>query len=154
MVTVKDIAWVAGLLEGEGCFHLNRGRAPTIGIGMTDLDTIERFKFVTKGAQKIHKVEKTNSAIAQLRKPAYSFQIGGSLAIEWMMTMYPLMGLRRKAKIREILHGWKNLRPAQLIANKVERQHSAMIEIIMKARNISREEAEVKYLEILAGEIK
>lgn len=42
-----EIAWMAGLLEGEGCFTAEGGqrarfRYPRITLGMTDRDVVER----------------------------------------------------------------------------------------------------------------
>ncbi len=35
-ISIKDIAWVAGILEGEGSFGLtNNGKSPSIWLGMT-----------------------------------------------------------------------------------------------------------------------
>ena len=38
-----EVAWLAGLLEGEGCFHLRKeDDRPLIKLNMTDRDVIER----------------------------------------------------------------------------------------------------------------
>jgi hypothetical protein len=103
MITIKEIAWVAGLLEGEGNFRVNVA-SPRITIKMCDLDIIERFKSLTKSKNKIHRRGFDNPK----HKPCYGIAINGIHAIQWMMTVYPLMGLRRKTKIREILHFWKS----------------------------------------------
>jgi hypothetical protein len=39
-MTESDLAWLAGLLEGEGCFHFTR--TAYVVISMTDEDIIER----------------------------------------------------------------------------------------------------------------
>lgn len=50
MPTMKEIYWLAGLLEGEGCFHAYRqGRKKTpnplvqVQVAMTDKDVVERI---------------------------------------------------------------------------------------------------------------
>lgn len=144
MISIKDIAWVAGLLEGEGCFYIQEN-TPVIVIDMTDLDIVEKWKSISKGEQKIH--TRVYPPEKQPRKPAYSFQIRGTLAIQWIMTIYPLMGLRRKAKIREILHHWKNLRPSMSKSGNGPRQHSSILRILKKIHG--KEEGERKYLELL-----
>ena len=95
---IKNIYWIAGLLEGEGCFYLS-GTTPSISIQMTDQDTIEKFGDLTKCANGLYITRDSR----ENRQVTYRLQFGGSLALQWMFTLYSLMSLRRKAKIREIL---------------------------------------------------
>lgn len=51
MIPTKDIYWLAGLLEGEGCFHLDRIRGtpvPTIRVKMTDRDVVQKVAAVLR----------------------------------------------------------------------------------------------------------
>jgi len=105
MLSVVDIAWVAGLLEGEGCFsignkkYLNSG---VIAIASTDYDTVFRFKSITKTSNQIQTKKST-----KYWKTCYKVTISGNRAIQWMMTIYPLMGIRRKVVIKHLLDRWK-----------------------------------------------
>jgi hypothetical protein len=45
-MTPTQIAWAAGLFEGEGSFFMD-GKQPVMEIGMTDLDVIQRFADLT-----------------------------------------------------------------------------------------------------------
>ena len=103
--SIKDIAWLAGLFEGEGCFFTS-GKTCFMVIEMTDLDTIEKVKYITKFPGKIYEIKDPRNDSWKLR---YKVQLSQTLAAQWMMTIYPLMGLRRKSKIREVLHYWKNI---------------------------------------------
>jgi len=136
--SLNQIHWVAGLLEGEGFFGLTKN-SPTIALKMNDVDVVEKFKSVVKTTDKIFREERLGG------NPAYVTKLYGGPAIQWMMTIYPLMGLRRKAKIREILQYWKS-RPSrkQLLGN------ARMIKLIMLSRGVSEEEAEVILLETMA----
>ena len=97
MITVKEIAWLAGILEGEGCFS-NFG-TPIIQINMTDKDTIEKIGHLFgRGLQ--------NNINAGGYKPQYRVVISGTPAVEWMLTIYSLMSIRRKEKIREVVNKW------------------------------------------------
>lgn len=99
----KSIAWVAGLLEGEGCFCLrSHGHNPFIALSMCDLDIVIRVAKILGG----HKVIKCK-ADTRGGKRLFRLNVYGRRAVEWMMTMYPLMGERRQSKIRECLHDWK-----------------------------------------------
>ena len=111
MTSLKDIYWLAGLLEGEGCFahsiYHTTGRASgkeitgvtfRIQLSMTDRDIVER-------AAKLFGREVTE--VITQGTLSYRVQISGSDAIQWMMTLYPLMGIRRSGKILSIIKEWK-----------------------------------------------
>lgn len=91
----KDIAWLAGILEGEGCFRSDF----TIYIKMVDEDIIKRVACIFK---RPYYSQKNGPG-----KLAYRVTICGSPAIEWMFTIYLFMGKRRQSKIREIIGIWK-----------------------------------------------
>lgn len=108
MKTIKDIAWLAGLLEGEASFMLRRGNAK-IGIQMTDRDVVERaanLLGVTIGLHSRQPKGKTTYL------PVFHLAVHGIKAIAWMMTLYTFMGERRQAKIAQILGEWKNAKSA------------------------------------------
>lgn len=101
-ILVRDIAWLAGLLEGEACFGCYKG-CPTIELQMTDEDVVSRVAALT-GA-KLKTPWKPNGKPTY--KTVYSCGLRGSAAIGWMQTLYVFLGERRQAKIREILEQWK-----------------------------------------------
>lgn len=103
MITIKQIAWVAGILEGEGYFGYS-GNTPRITVGMTDEDTIDKVSNIIGGSRytEIPKDIRTNN------KTVFLAAVAGDTAIQWMMTIYSLMSSRRQAKIREILWNWSN----------------------------------------------
>lgn len=111
MYSVKEIYWLAGLLDGEGCFSWHKfytqGKYTyynaKIQLAMTDLDVVERAAKMI-GAT-VHKVKLSKLG----RKQMYRFECQGRRAIGWMQTVYPVMGLRRQAKIRELVVLYKNL---------------------------------------------
>lgn len=108
MIDTKDIVWLAGLIEGEGCFQSSRtgnhatSRTPTIDIQMTDKDVIEHAASILgANPRKPYRHKQGN------HKLVYSVVVCGTRAISWMMTLYTLMGERRQAKIKEIIEAWK-----------------------------------------------
>lgn len=106
-ISVKEIAWVAGLLEGEGYFGVNNA-SPRIQLAMTDLDVIEKARDLIGKNQIISTYTQEGlGKDGHLRKPKYTLTITGQIAIEWMMTIYTFMGTRRKAKIRHLIDFWK-----------------------------------------------
>jgi hypothetical protein len=114
-----DLLWVAGLLEGEGCFLLHRDRQswgghkyvyyrPRVICAMTDRDVIERLQRVT-GMGRIA----IGRATAPGHKPYWRWTVSrDGDAIRLMKALYPHMGERRRAKIDEILAKWPLLRTA------------------------------------------
>lgn len=111
MISTKDIAWLAGILEGEGYFelsksgygkYLDRYQILRIGVTMSDQDVIIRAKNIL-GAPSVQ-----GPYLRKHFKPLYRTQVSGPLAIQWMMTLYVFMGARRREKIREIIKSWKS----------------------------------------------
>lgn len=105
----KDIYWLAGLLEGEGCFyrqfHTNPAKGThyyrfCIGLDMTDMDIMERVAKLW-GRNISTYVNKKGC------KLMFRTSLSGDVAISWMFMLYPLMGIRRKAKIKELVAQWK-----------------------------------------------
>ena len=94
LTKTRDIIWLAGLLEGEGCFRLNAGKWPSITLGMCDEDIVV----------KVATIMRSN---ATHYSNIWATQLSGARAIEWMMTLYPLLGKRRRASISEVIGFWK-----------------------------------------------
>lgn len=99
MISTKEIAWFAGLCEGEASFMFSG--SPTVQIQMTDLDVLlKAADMVGVTVRGPYYPKRVNS------KPVFGFSISGKRGAGWMMTMYPLMGERRQAKIRDVLAQW------------------------------------------------
>lgn len=100
---VKDLMWLAGLLEGEGSFSVNAGIYPRISVRMTDKDVVDRaagmLGTITTGPFKCKGKESY--------KPQWTTVINGKHAIGWMMTLYPMMGERRKQRIKYLIAHWR-----------------------------------------------
>jgi hypothetical protein len=96
-----DICWLAGLLEGEGSFRIHGNGEGTLEVcvGMTDRDVILR-------AAQILGTSVDGPYFRPPHKPMYQARVYSSRAASWMMTIYSLMGERRKEKIRTILKKW------------------------------------------------
>jgi hypothetical protein len=101
MIKTLDIAWLAGIVEGEGCFSLNQKKYPALAIRMSDHDVIERAASILQ--TRVTGPYKTSAK----HKPTWLCQINGAKAIAWAMTLYVLLGERRKEKVRELIEVWK-----------------------------------------------
>lgn len=100
-----EIAWAAGLFEGEGCFSLGNSarRRPsfTMQMKMTDEDVVRRFAgIVGHGAVYGPYMNRRNPT----HKPVFSWAWGGRDAGQWALANFgPFLGARRLAKLCEIL---------------------------------------------------
>lgn len=119
---MKDIVWLAGWLEGEGTFgfyYLKRNRngtglySPQIRASSSDLDVIQRVGKIldtrphtVNMANHIRRSERDPLA-PKSRKQMYDCRISGARAAGWMMTLYTLMGTRRKDSIRKALERYR-----------------------------------------------
>lgn len=103
---ISDIFWLAGLLEGEGCFLVRKSGgykgSIAIALQMTDKDVVERAATLLGG-----KLYGPHGPYGQSTKQTWQVVVFGKQAAEWMMTLYSLMGIRRQEKIRELLTMWK-----------------------------------------------
>lgn len=93
-----EIAWAAGLLEGEGCFRLKTGtNRPTIQVQMTDLDVLERLQSLFGGS--IREMSKRK----EHWKDCWVWYLDGKNAADTMKLVLPHMMSRRSEKIKSVL---------------------------------------------------
>lgn len=99
--------WLAGLLEGEGCFRAAvSGNNPSwrpnlrISLQMTDLDVLELAAQLTNYQVTICCDGRKNRPT---EKPAYEIQWGAQQAEHLMRRVLPFMCERRTANIEECL---------------------------------------------------
>lgn len=117
VISTLDIAWVAGLLEGEGYFHFHKtARGPHIALSMTDRDVVEKAAVLLGSRVRTYLPRRPN------RKPLYIFTSGRDIA-GWMMTLYPLLGERRRAQIRGALSKWRARRTRPRYRHTCPRGH-------------------------------
>lgn len=99
MVLDSDLLWLAGLVEGEGCFSLTGSagnKNPTIYLAMVDNEIVLRpGKLVGYPVPRLF-------ARKAPRKDQYVWQITGGKAIAWMQRLAPYLSQRRRARILEI----------------------------------------------------
>ena len=121
MLTIRDISWLAGLVEGEGCFTKCR-ESIRISVAMTDQDTVNKVATVWGTPVGVWTTRGSN-------KTPYSTVICGNAAAGWMMTLYPLLGGRRQARIRELLKIWRDKKPRygdNVVCGHLDRPHLAL----------------------------
>lgn len=130
-----EIYWLAGLLDGEGWFGFQA--TPHINISQTDLDIVEKAKSIFGNCPPI----KTYHSERANRKTKYVLTVNGNLAISWMMTIYPIMSIRRKSQIRNVIEKWKLMIGISLETRQKNMAKANMVRVLAIAKNISLEEA-------------
>ena len=106
-----EIAWIAGLLEGEGCFSICTRKAAkhdhkTLAIlcEMTDEDVINKLHRLA-GCGTVNKRQNDKGRVDRReRKPTWIWSVQNHAGIlKICEAIYPLMGQRRKQKIDEMV---------------------------------------------------
>ena len=107
----ESVAWLAGLLEGEGYFAVRSSHESSrpeswrpslhVRLKMTDKDVVERALSVI-GNSTMHVGMDTRPNEPNC-KPVYYVSWGGQEAEKLMQAILPYMGKRRAAKIQECL---------------------------------------------------
>jgi hypothetical protein len=97
-ITEVDAAWIAGVLEGEGCWTTKNGRSSwTVAVRMTDRDIVERLALLT-GIGRLSREESTRG-----HKTAWIWQVCARPHREWLtLRVWPWLGSRRRARIKEL----------------------------------------------------
>jgi hypothetical protein len=95
-LSTETVAWLAGLLEGEGSFMTgppSEPRSPVLVISMTDLDVIARVAAIF--GVKVQRARQRDKRW----KDAWAARVRGRGAVELMLVVRPHMGERRRAQI-------------------------------------------------------
>lgn len=101
--TRENIVWLAGLLEGEGSFHVKGSGKIVIQLGMTDEDVVRKSAFLAGcGA--------VNGPYQSKRyncKPIWAWKVSkGAHCYALCTAIYPFMGVRRKSQIELLMKAW------------------------------------------------
>ena len=105
MLATVSLHWLAGLYEGEGSFGFCGGRAKYAFayLGMTDRDVVERAAKMLRAKVYLRPVKGT------MTKPQHTIVLSGRRALGLMMTLYTMMGARRRDQIRTAIAKWRAL---------------------------------------------
>ena len=95
----EELAWLAALLEGEGCFTLNSSH-PNVMLGMTDYDVVEQAFNVAGVGHVTGPYAKKNKK----HKPMWRWKVSRlDHVLMLCRAILPFMGERRTARIEKIL---------------------------------------------------
>jgi len=110
-MTTAELAWLAGLLEGEGCFRVREDQrkrvrnylVPRVFMNQTDEDVVRRAAKLAGVGRVYGPYRNGGNGHQSHYKPVWQFMVEGPDALWLMEQLYPYMGQRRQAKIDEIL---------------------------------------------------
>ena len=128
MISTSQIHWIAGLLEGEGTFNYTTvgtdGKRGSIRVALstTDKDILLRFaNLLGFGSVCTIQPYKSESGYRGYRLQ-YRWDASGVRAAGLMMTIYSLMGERRKERIRELLAYYRSTKAHRTSGAQINRQ--------------------------------
>lgn len=100
-MTTRDVAWAAGLYEGEGSVGMSRSRRyPRLALGMTDREPVEWFRDIL-GFGSIYE---QHFPPGDHRKSMYRFEAGGWVHVALVRGWFePYLSPRRLAQFDELL---------------------------------------------------
>jgi len=110
-MTELETAWLAGILEGEGCFSWYASTReygkPTVKLAMSDFDIVERAaKIMVAKTVRPVKTDRPDRLESLNYKPMFKCCVSTTKAAVLMEKILPYMGERRSAKIKELLDLW------------------------------------------------
>jgi len=112
MLSTADIHWAAGFLEGEGSFNLTKKMQVGITCGQNEQEPLVKLQQLFGGSLRQRGTIARGSTVR-----LWVWQLWCRRGAGVMMTLYPLMSMRRKEQIEKALTGWKS-RPAKINAGK------------------------------------
>jgi hypothetical protein len=99
----EDIAWVAGVFEGEGCIRVRKGGhyGAQVSIRMDDQDVIERIHS-TMGFGNLYEAQERRAGGRVVTQ--YNYQLAAAEhVIAFLTAVLPYLGARRRAKAEEAI---------------------------------------------------
>lgn len=126
-LTPNALAWLAGLLEGEGTFEAHRQRSfryPRVAVSMCDEDVVARVSALI-GSRSVWRQEPREGDWS----PTFGTAVTGARGAELMVMLLPHMGGRRSTEIRLALEAYAPIRitpaPTTCAVPKCDRPHEA-----------------------------
>ena len=101
MISRADIAWLAGLLEGEGHFGY-MAYTCRVDVWMSDRDVIERAAGLLGKA-----ISQRGTKLPRQKTALYGFTVCGQQAVAVMFMVYGELGRRRREQIRQAITKWR-----------------------------------------------
>jgi hypothetical protein len=95
-ITIQELYWAAGFLEGEGCFTKTRS-CITVSASQVQFQPLEKLQKLLGGKNYYYESRKPKHS------PYYRWVTYGEKAEEIMKALFPLMSPKRQYRISELL---------------------------------------------------
>jgi hypothetical protein len=120
-VLLNEVAWLAGLFEGEGCIVVSRKKGKTspsiaLKLAMTDEDVVTH-------AATLWGTRVSRTVREKPFKTVFVTTVWGENAAAWLADFFPYLGSRRQAKALEALIAFANGRPHAKLTDFCKRGH-------------------------------
>ena len=98
-----EVAWAAGLFEGEGCLTSSKGRRIVATMVTTDRDVLDRF-FAVVGLGVIEKNPRLPRQSSLAKKPQWVWKATSHQSVQALVAAFwDFLGERRKARAADVL---------------------------------------------------
>lgn len=101
MMGPTETAWLAGLLDGEGCIDNPRGN-PRLRVKMADLDVVLRAADLM-GTSVYTEVDHRVDVMGKPYSPMHVATVTGEKAVAVLTAVLPWLGARRTTKATEVI---------------------------------------------------
>lgn len=95
----EDVAWLAGIIEGEGCFT-HSGTTITVQLKMTDEDVVRRCQQIAGVG--VFSVKGRSASTLPHYKQVFQWTSAGAEAMQVITLVRPFLGERRAARADEL----------------------------------------------------
>ena len=92
--TNMDLAWAAGIFEGEGYMGRQRQTSQQCGVGQKDRWVVDKFQAMFGGSIGVREMN---------GEPFYQWHIHGARARGFLMTMFTFLSPRRQGQVTACL---------------------------------------------------
>jgi hypothetical protein len=118
VISVRDLSWAAGFLDGDGSFVSNY-TSPTVSAVQGDPELLLRLQSLFGGriGQRGRKVQPKHY------QAAFTWVLGGAPAAGVMMTLYPLLSQHRRWQIVFALRKWLDAPGPNVLRRYCRRGH-------------------------------
>lgn len=109
MISMSEVGWIAGFLEGEGYFTLigRTRKTPRLEASQVDICPIDRLHGWFGGTVYQDNRGGEYGRFRGNRQPCWRWFVNGQKAAEVMMTIWALVGTKRREEIERVIEVWK-----------------------------------------------
>lgn len=121
----ENLAWAAGLFEGEGCIFVSKKKGITLYLSMTDEDVVRKIHS-TMGVGKVNGPYKQVAGTSRKEsyKPAWTWSVGRAEMVQAVLAAFwCFLGERRKRKAKEAILLGATKRPKGALVTSCKRGH-------------------------------